>query len=241
MTGALEILQGGIIAAGHGTRLRADGYHASKPMAPVGGQPLIEHALDRFRAVGVGRVTVIINEASDDCRQWLNDQGQDLDLDVIVRTTPSSYASFELVAARLADWPALITTVDSILPVADFRHFVRSAATFPGDAVVLGLTGHVDDDNPLWATLDESDGRILRLGGDSGSHVTAGLYWLPAHEIAKPPAGFARLRDYLKWLVDGRRPVYGVVLPLVFDIDRAHDVEAAELAGFRREHENASE
>ena len=241
MTSASASLRGGIIAAGHGTRLRADGYGASKPMAPVGGRPLIEHSLDRFRAAGIRRVTVIVNEASDDCRQWLSRHGQDFDLDVIVRTTPSSYASFELVAARLADSPALITTVDSILPVDDFRHFVRSAGDFPSDAVVLGLTGHVDDDNPLWATLDGSDSRIRRLGGDSGSHVTAGLYWLPAHGVARPAAGFGRLRDYLKWLVDGGQKVYGVVLPLVFDIDRARDVEAAELAGFRRQRESAGE
>jgi NDP-sugar pyrophosphorylase family protein len=243
MTGQAEHsgLEGGIIAAGHGTRLRADGYRVSKPMARVGGRPLIEHTLDRFRAVGIGRVTVILNEASDDCRQWLNDHCQDFDLDVIVRTTPSSYASFQLVADRLVDAPALITTVDSILPVDDFHHFVNSAAGFPGDAVVLGLTGHVDDDNPLWVTLNVADGRVLRLGGDGGSHVTAGLYWLPAHRIAAPATGFARLRDYLKWLVDEGQPVYGVVLPLVFDIDRARDVEAAELAGFRRQHESAGE
>jgi len=241
MTGAAEILRGGIIAAGHGTRLRANGHRSSKPMTLVGGRPLIEHTLDRFRAAGIRRVTVIINEASDDCRQWLNGHSQDFDLDLIVRTTPSSYASFQFVAARLAGTPALITTVDSILPVEDFRHFVSSAAGFPGDATVLGLTGPVDDDNPLWATLRVSDCRILRLGGDSGSHVTAGLYWLPAHGIAEPATGFARLRDYLKWLVDQNQPVYGVVLPLVFDIDRACDVEAAELAGFRPEHENAGE
>ncbi len=36
-----------------------------------------------------------------------------------------------------------------------------------------------------------------------------------------PTANFERLRDYLKWLVDEGQPVYGVVLPLVFDIDRA--------------------
>ena len=160
---------------------------------------------------------------------------------MIVRTTPSSYASFQLVAARLADAPAVITTVDSIMPVDDFRLFVNSAAGFPKDAVVLGLTGHVDDENPLWATLNVADGRILRLGGDGGSHVTAGLYWLPAHRARGAATGFARLRDYLKWLVDERRQVYGVVLPLVFDIDRARDVEAAELAGFRRQHENAGE
>ena len=241
MTGASNILRGGIIAAGQGTRLKADGYRASKPMALVGGRPLIAHALDRFRAVGVRRLTVIINEASDDCRQWLSDHADDLDLDLVVRTTPSSYASFETVAARLAGSPALITTVDSIMPIADFRHFATAAAGFPSDAVVLGLTGNADDDNPLWARLDGADGRIVSLGGESGSHVTAGIYWLPANGTAKPAAGFARLRDYLTWLVDGGQPVYGVVLPLVFDIDRARDVEAAEAAGFRRERENAGE
>lgn len=232
-------LRGGVIAAGHGTRLRADGYRVSKPMTPVGGRPLIEHALSRFRAVGVDRVTVIVNEESDDCQRWLAEHSEDLDLDVIVRTTPSSYASFELVAGRLSGAPAVITTVDSIMPVDAFQHFVDSAARFPDDAVVLGLTGHVDDENPLWATLDEA-GRVLRLGGDRGSHVTAGIYWLPAQQrVAAPKAGFDRLRGYLKWLIDEGHPVYGVVLPLVFDIDRAHDVEAAEQARFRRFPENA--
>ena len=132
MTGVSEIPvpHGGVIAAGGGTRLRADGYRVSKPMAPVGGRPLIEHALDRFLAVGIRRVTIIINDGSDDCRRWLRDHGQDFDLDVIVRTTPSSYASFQLVAGRLADAPAVITTVDTIMPVDDFRIFMKSAARF---------------------------------------------------------------------------------------------------------------
>jgi NDP-sugar pyrophosphorylase family protein len=240
MNGASKsfILRGGVIAAGHGTRLRADGYRVSKPMTLVGGRPLIDHALDRFRAVGVRQATLIVNEESDDCRRWLGDHCQDFDLDLIVRTTPSSHASFELVAARLAGAPAIITTVDAVMPVEAFQHFVRSALSFPNDAVVLGLTGHVDDDNPLWAMMDE-DGRIRRLGGDQGSHVTAGLYWLPAHRVAAPTARFDRLRDYLKWLVEERQPVYGVALPLVFDIDRARDVEAAEQAGFSRWPENA--
>ena len=231
-------LRGGIIAAGHGTRLRADGYRVSKPMTPVGGRPLIGHALDRFRAVGVRRTTVIVNEGSDDCRQWLRAHAQDFDLDLIVRTTPSSYASFELVASRLAGAPAIITTVDSVMPVDAFQRFIQSAGRLPNDAFVLGLTGHVDDENPLWATLGE-DGRIRRLGGDQGEYVTAGVYWIPAHRGAEPTVGFDRLRDYLKWLVDEGRPVYGLVLPLVFDIDRAHDVEAAEQARFRRSPENA--
>ena len=199
---------------------------SSKAMTPVGGRPLIDHALERFRAAGARRVTIIINEESGDCRQWLERNAGDLDLDLIVRTTPTSYASFEIVAGRLSGERALITTVNSILPVDDFRTFVRSAAAFPKDAVVLGVTTHVNDEKPLWATL-EAEGRIRALGAKSGNCVTAGLYWLPAAPPSAKGASFARLRDYLQWLAE-HAPTYGVALPLVFDIDRACDVEEAE-------------
>jgi NDP-sugar pyrophosphorylase family protein len=224
-------IHGGIIAAGHGSRLRADGYRLSKPMVPVGGRPLIQLTLDRFRAAGILRLSVIINEASEDCRTWLRENAGDFDLDLIVRTTPSSYASFRTVADRLRGAPAVITTVDAVMPVADFCVFVRSSAALAGNAVALGLTDHVDDENPLWATLD-ADGVVRRIGGSHGTHVTAGLYWLPERRPAEPTAGFARLRDYLGWLVAGRQPVHGIVLPCVFDVDRARDIAAAEAAQF---------
>lgn len=232
MTGTFTcpILQGGIIAAGEGSRLRADGCDVSKPMVRVAGRPLISHALDRFRAVGIRRLTVIINDASDDCRQWLEGNVGEFDLDLIVRSTPSSYSSFRLVAERLARAPAVITTVDGIMPTNDFRDFLKAAVGFPKDAVVLGLTDYVDDENPLWATLDPTDGRVRQLGGDAGTHVTAGLYVLPARRPTEPVPDFDRLRTYLGWLVAKGHPVYGVALPRVFDIDRLRDVGAAEEA-----------
>jgi NDP-sugar pyrophosphorylase family protein len=233
-----SIIQGGIIAAGHGSRLRADGYRVSKPMVPVAGRPLIDLTLDRFRAVGIRQLTIIINDTSDDCRQWLRDHAGDFDLDLIVRTTPSSYASFQTVVSRLVGAPAVITTIDAVMPVNDFYTFVKSATDFAKNAIALGLTDHVDDENPLWATLDVADGRIRQLGGGHGTHVTAGLYWLPAQRPAAPTTSFARLRDYLGWLVAEHQPVCGIVLPCVFDIDRARDIAAAEAAGFGRERGN---
>jgi NDP-sugar pyrophosphorylase family protein len=140
----------------------------------------------------------------------------------------------------LANAPAVVTTVDSIMPVDDFRHFVRSASGFPENAVVLGVTDHVDDENPLWVTLDPSDGRIRQIGGRDGTHVTAGLYWLPAQRPAEPATDFARLREYLGWLVAQRHPVYGVVLPCVFDIDRARDITAAESVALGRQRETSN-
>ena len=148
------IIQGGIIAAGQGTRLQADGYRVrASRWCRSQDDPLIELTLDRFRAVGIRPVTIIINETSNDCRQWLRDHAGDFDLDLIVRTTPSSYASFQTVVGRLVGAPAVITTIDAIMPVNDFYTFVRSAAALAQNAVAL-LTEHVDDENPLWATLD---------------------------------------------------------------------------------------
>ena len=87
-------IQGGVIAAGEGNCLRKDGYRVSKPMVPVAGRPLIDLTLERFRATGIRRLTIIVNDTSDDCRQWLRDHGGDFDLDVIVRSlrrrTPAS-------------------------------------------------------------------------------------------------------------------------------------------------------
>jgi len=228
-------VRGGIIAAGHGMRLQADGYHVSKPMVKVAGRPLIDLALDRFRAAGIRRLTIIINETSDDCREWLLHHAVDFDLDLIVRTTPCSYVSFQVVASRLAGAPAVITTVDAVMPVNDFCTFVESAADLARRRVAVGLTGHVDDENPLWATLDAADGCIRQLGGRHGTHVTAGLYWLPAQRPAEPATTFARLRDYLAWLVAQHPPVCGIVLSRVFDIDRARDIAAAEAAESARE------
>ena len=58
---------------------------------------------------------------------------------------------------------------------------------------------------------------------------------LPAQRPTKPSAGFPRLRDYLTWLVAESWPVYGFVLPRVFDIDRARDIVAAESMVLGRE------
>ena len=77
---------------------------------------------------------------------------------------------------------------------------------------------------------DSAGGRVRKLGASDSGLVTAGVYVLPARRPAGPAAGFARLRDYLGWLVESGYPVYGIVIEDVFDIDRARDIAEAERA-----------
>ena len=54
-----------VMAAGHGTRMRPLTNDRSKAMVEVGGQPLIDHMLDRLAAVGVERAVINVHAHAD--------------------------------------------------------------------------------------------------------------------------------------------------------------------------------
>ena len=221
-------LRGGIIAAGEGRRLRQAGWAMPKPLVPVAGTPLIEHVIGNFVAAGISSLVIIVNEQAGECEGWLRARFPQLPLQILVKTTGSSLESFQEVGARLGPGPALISTVDAWCPPEGFQTFLEAARRMPPDATVLATTLLVDDEQPLWVTLD-GGGRVTSLGGDAGDVVTAGMY-LVSERVRRmcPPPAVRRLRDFLAWLVERGEPVYGVTLPAVVDVDRAEDVAFAE-------------
>jgi NDP-sugar pyrophosphorylase family protein len=223
-----EIRRGGIIAAGTGSRLRAAGIALPKPMVVVAGHPMLHHVINNFRTASIERLSIIFNEDCGACVTWLDAHTDDIDIDLVVKTTPTSFASFQIVADRLAGARAVISTVDAWIPNQGFKHFVAAASALPADAMVLAVTDRVDDEKPLWVDLDPGSGRVQALGGDAGGFVTAGLYALPADPAFPEGVAFARLRDYLRWFVESGRPVYGILVPDVVDVDRTVDIAAAE-------------
>lgn len=227
MTGE-PILQGGILAAGAGSRLRGAGWTVPKPLVPVAGVPLIERVILNFAAAGIGPLVIIVNEQDRDCAGWARSRFPGLDLRFVVKTTGSSLESFFEVVGRIAPARALISTVDAWCREQDFIQFVEAARRFPPEAVVLGVTPFVADERPLWVSLDAA-GRVKDLGGGSGEMVTAGVYLVPGR-IARlsPPPSLGSLRDFLAWLVARGEPVYGAVVQAVVDVDRAEDIALAE-------------
>jgi len=228
-------LRGGIIAAGEGSRLRLAGFTAPKPLVPVAGVPLIASVIGNFVAAGITAIRIIVNETERDCVDFVRSRFPAIAADIIVKTTRSSLESFREVAGAGDGGSMLVSTVDAWCPEDGFVRFVEAARRRPPEATVLAVTPLVADENPVWVDLD-ADGRITALGGRSGNMVTAGMYLVPPHvRRTRPPAGLARLRDYLGWLHRSGEPLHGEVVETVVDVDRAEDVALAEaLAAERR-------
>lgn len=224
---ARQIRAGGILAAGEGSRLRRDGWTMAKPLVPVEGVPLVEHVIGNFLAAGVERLAVIFNASEEDCARFVESRFPGAAIQVLVKTTASSYESFREIAAVLPPGPALVSTVDAWCPRSDFVSFAKQAAALPEQATVLAVTPFVSDEKPLWVRMDIS-GRVTEIGGTSGNLVTAGLYVFSEHARTLPaPGGIGRLREYLTWLVERGEDVRGISIDAVVDVDRATDVALA--------------
>ena len=221
-------LDGAILAAGEGSRFRAAGWTTPKPLISIAGIPLIEHAIRHFLGAGIASISLIVNEESPDVAAWVRDHFPAVGGQCLVRTTCSSFESFQALMARAGGARTLVSTVDAWCTDEDFARFVTVARERPPEATVLALTPLVSDERPLRARVDET-GRVTELGGESGDLVTAGIYVVPAHvRRLAAVAAASRLREFLSALVASGEPVHGVVLPAVVDVDRPEDVALAE-------------
>jgi len=216
---------GAVIAAGEGSRLKSLGV--PKPMVEVGGVPLIAHVLDNFEAAGIASAAVIFNDAEQDVAKLVRARYARLVSRIVVKSTRSSLESFRVMLDEAPPGRLLVSTVDAYCPREDFVRFVESARGLPAGSTVLGVTGFVDDEKPLWVTTSRG-GRVTVVGGASGDAVTAGIYVFP-ERVRKMaiPGELGRLRDFLAWLAKSE-PIEAVDIPKVVDVDRAEDLAVAE-------------
>ena len=231
-------LQGAIIAAGSGERLRHGGEHLPKPLVRIGGETLLARQARAMTRVGARSVVAIVNSetASIIARDHLE---MPAELGLMVRDTPTSMESLLALGEMLAPRHFLLATVDAIVTDAEFAKFIESASALitKGDGQgfdgVLGVVRWRGDKRPLFAEI-ASDGRIVALGDDPAEMVTAGVYLLPNAIFAFADnarrAQLSALRRFLSMLIDNGMRLGAVELADVIDVDEAADLAAARAA-----------
>ncbi len=226
------MITGGIIAAGHGSRLKKEGFSCPKPLVRINGEELLGRTVNQFKKAGINSIRIIFRKSiCAECSNYLAKKFPEMEFDIICRDTKSSAESFLCLLEEIQpEEKLLITTVDSIFQDGAFRAFVEKAAKTWENEVVLGITRFVDDEKPLFVTLKEgAEGHIMKIGGQSGDAVTCGVYLVPARvrKIGEKEQ-FPALRRFLGRLFDSGIPFRGIDMGKVIDVDRLQDVKEAE-------------
>jgi NDP-sugar pyrophosphorylase family protein len=218
----------GIIAAGEGLRLKEAGAGIYKPLIPIAGFPLIGHRLRQFVESGIQRAVIIFNEGQQECADWVRRHFCGIDLQILVKSTRSSFESFWRVGRALGPGRHLISTVDAICSSDDWHKMVNSKSPSLHE-ILLGVTSFVHDEKPLWVRTAPGSLKIVEIGGDAHGYATAGFYAVDESIFERPlREDISSLRVFLGELLREGFPVRAVPLADVIDVDTVDDIHLAE-------------
>jgi choline kinase len=231
-------LQGAIIAAGRGERLRKGGEDIPKPLVRIEGETLLARQTRALMRVGAREVVAIVNSetAGIIAREKIELPDK---LRIMVRDTSSSMESLLALGEILAPGHFLLATVDAIIAHTELEKFIERARDLikkddlRGFDGVLGVVRWRGDKRPLFAKV-AADRRIVALGSDETGTVTAGVYLLPTSIFAFADdarrAQLSALRGFLAMLIDNGIKLGAVELVDAIDVDEAADLAAARVA-----------
>lgn len=221
-----------IIAAGEGLRLKEEGIDIPKPLVEINGVPLMQRIIDTALKNGFDSIVCIINEESKELERYLQKNYTNHPLNLIVKSTPSSFHSLYQLS-RFITSPFLLTTTDSVFKEDEFSAFLDYGINKNDADAVLAVTGFIDDEKPLYAEV-EKDFRITGLTDNNNDceFVTGGLY-LFKKDIKKlideaAEQGVTRLRNFLRYLLQNELKIYAFPFTKIIDVDHVSDINKAE-------------
>ena len=228
-------MKAGIIAAGEGSRLKAEGISLPKPLIVVDGMPLIERLLNSYVRCGITEVACIINEYSLQVKDFVEKKNFGIPIQFHVETTPSSMHSVLALEPYLNQEKFLLSTVDSIFDDNDLKRFIRYAEDHPEKDGVLAITDFIDDEKPLYVQLND-DNNIIWFGKEGAVEtprwVTGGLYILSPKIFSEKQRvlakGMERLRNFLGYLLEQGYKIDAFPFSRIIDIDHVSDIRTAE-------------
>jgi len=154
-----------ILAAGNGTRIQAGLPGIPKPLVPVGGRPLIEHALQQAELAGCHSAVVVVGSHADRIEQHLRQLATPLRLQLVHNPQFDLPNGVSLLAAEpWAEDRFFVQMADHVF-LAPVLGLLDGAGPAPGDDPRLLV-----DEAPQGFDEDDAtkvrvrDGRIVAIG-----------------------------------------------------------------------------
>ena len=222
-----------VIAAGEGSRLKAESVELPKPLVEINNVPLIERLFSTAIRNGAESISCITNEEFHEVHKYLSDRKFDVPFNLIIKSTPSSLHSFYALKQFLENKSFCLTTVDTVFKEEEFSNFIREAELHPEYDGLLAITDFIDDEKPLCVELNEKF-KILRFedSAENLKFATGGLYYFSPNILDEMDeainSGMMRLRNFLKLLVKKDYHLNAFKFSKIIDVDHSNDIEIAE-------------
>jgi NDP-sugar pyrophosphorylase family protein len=226
-----------IIAAGKGSRLLQDGFSTPKPSVLLNGVPLIHRLLDIFCCNGAEAVSIILNEDMLSVQEQVEARARQLPVPIrwVIQSTPSSLHSFHALSPFLKEGKFCLTTVDTVFHPDTFAAFIRAFEEDADNDGLLAVTDYIDDEKPLYVSVDEATGHILDFHDQARDHdpyISGGIYGLTPQTLPTLDRcieqNIAHLRNYQRRLLADGFKLKAYPFGKIIDVDRMKDIETAE-------------
>lgn len=223
-----------IIAAGQGSRLAQEGANVPKPLVTLNGEPLIGRLLRIFTQNNAESISVIVNEEAKEVRSYLESLAVDCELNVVVKTTPSSMHSFYELSKVMKQGRFCLTTVDTVFREDEFAEFIKIFEELEEYDGLMAVTPFVDDEKPLYVEVDEDKNikAFLDESASEGLLVSGGVYALgdEAREVLADcvEKGVHRMRNYQRALLMSGLKLKAHSIDKIIDVDHVSDIASAE-------------
>ena len=226
-----------VIAAGEGSRLAQEGVTQPKPLVCLSGEPMIDRHLRIFRENGAERVSLIVNtlhpETEAHVRELMASGKAGVEVDLVVKSTPSSMHSFFELAPSLEGSDFCLTTVDTIFREKEFSDYIRAFQSCKEDGM-MAVTDYIDDEKPLYVGVDEE----MNITGffdskqEDSRYVSGGIYCLRGSALRTlyrcMAEGQSRMRNFQRGLIEDGLRLKAYCMSKVLDVDHAEDIRKAE-------------
>lgn len=223
-----------IIAAGEGSRLAQEGVAKPKPLVDICGEPMIGRLINLFCRCNAESISIIVNEQMTEVREYIESLSLDIQLNLVVKTTPSSMHSFFELSRVIPKGRFCLTTVDTIFREQDFRPYIEAMEADERYDGMMAVTDYIDDEKPLYVQTDD-DLNITAFRDeryDGAKYISGGIYALNEKAIDVladcMERGVARMRNFQRALVDAGLRLKAYPMGKILDVDHAGDIEKAE-------------
>ena len=223
-----------IIAAGQGFRLAQEGVQKPKPLVELNGEPMIARLIRIFMANNAESVSVIVNEEMTDVKAFLDTLKLDCELNVVVKSTPSSMHSFYELSRVMKPGKFCLTTVDTVFREADFAGYIQAFEADADNDGMMAVTPFIDDEKPLYVDADEDMNiqAFLDNRTDGVKFVSGGVYSLNEKALTILEncifGGMSRMRNFQRELIANGLKLKAYPIDKIVDVDHAGDIATAE-------------